>query len=855
MMKAPLSMCLIARNEPFLEKCVLSFKDYVQEIVIVSNDPFDQETREIALKYGAKFSIITECNDAEGRIEDFSILRQKSFDLATQPWIAWVDSDDEIVGAQHFAKYIDLFEQSPRAQDLDTVAFLLPYEYGYNDKGQCCLQHYRERIFKNKVYWKWRNPVHEVVVPKEGIKLDFLPIDDIIYKHRRQTSGKVVEGGRNLRILRKFYEKIGESDPRQLYYLGLECCNAGDIYKAQAWADHRNPDGTLTTEGQNLWQKGDNLINEAVTFLKRYGELSQWSDEIVMSRLKLVEIFINQDKLDEGLDYAFKCLQMHEKWAESYWAIAKIYYFMANKAQQNGKPSHQLWEKCIYFIELGLRLPPTKTLLFINPLERSLHIYEYLNMAQNSLGRVKEALESCRKGLESEPEHPGLKNNAKLYEIHFAKEELLKSLTLLRDYGEFSEDKINAIIKLLDREDLLTVEPLLNLPPPVPEVNLPILDTTFTEISPINKLDIIFVTGQGIENWNPETIQKTGIGGSELMCASLAAELAKLGHTVRVYNSCGSEGIYNGVHYIDYRKFKNLKCDILIVSRQACFLDDQFKIDAKAKFLWVHDLLPQGLTSKLLLRADRILALSQFHKNFILSNYKHIDPDKIIVTRNGIELSLFDTDQVTKNPYKAICFSSPDRYLPVLLKIWPRIRQAVPQAELTVAYGFKNWEFAAQQDEGQKALIQSLKETLAQGDKHGIKFVDRINQAQLAQELLSAGVWTYSNHFWETSCISLMQAMAAGVRPICSRNGALPETGLGLVTLIDGDWSTDLYQEEFIQKVIEAMTQPDNGDRVILRQAARENFGLPSLASDWQAMFTNIIAELSNNPLGKFITV
>ena len=47
-------------------------------------------------------------------------------------------------------------------------------------------------------------------------------------------------------------------------------------------------------------------------------------------------------------------------------------------------------------------------------------------------------------------------------------------------------------------------------------------------------LDVVFATGPGCERWDPETMKKGGLGGSETMLIHMARELAKLGHPLRI---------------------------------------------------------------------------------------------------------------------------------------------------------------------------------------------------------------------------------------------------------------------------------------------------------------------------------
>ena len=109
-----ISVTLIVKNEiRQLEKCLLSFKDHVDEIVIVDTGSTDG-SQEVAKKYAHKFEQFSDCNDPEtGLIQDFAMARNRALSLATGDYVLWVDADDEIEGAENLRKIIDSGEATP----------------------------------------------------------------------------------------------------------------------------------------------------------------------------------------------------------------------------------------------------------------------------------------------------------------------------------------------------------------------------------------------------------------------------------------------------------------------------------------------------------------------------------------------------------------------------------------------------------------------------------------------------------------------------------------------------------------------------------------------------------------------
>jgi glycosyltransferase involved in cell wall biosynthesis len=364
-------------------------------------------------------------------------------------------------------------------------------------------------------------------------------------------------------------------------------------------------------------------------------------------------------------------------------------------------------------------------------------------------------------------------------------------------------------------------------------------------------LDLVFFVGFGVEPWNPSTMKESGIGGSETAVAEMGRRFAAMGHRVRVYGDCEKlEGIFDGVQYLHHSKFKDVECDILITSRRPHVTDDEFGVKARATICWVHDVsLGSSLTQMRALRIDRFLTLSQWHRDFFANQYPFIHSDQIMVTRNGINLSRFDQDSGPRNPHKAVYSSSPDRGLDVAIRAWPKVREKVPDAELHVFYGFHTWEVSAQSvnDQGQIQLIQHLKDQLKKFEDYGVKHRGRIDQDSLAHEFLTAGVWAYPTWFSETSCITAMEAQAAGLRIVTSPIAALNETVGDRGVMISGDWLSEGYMTQWVDAVVDAMIRPGDEDRILLQDYARNNFGWDTLAEDWNRMFKDIVEEVERN--------
>jgi 2-polyprenyl-3-methyl-5-hydroxy-6-metoxy-1,4-benzoquinol methylase/glycosyltransferase involved in cell wall biosynthesis len=1138
--KAQVSVCFIVRDDAatgLLEECFASVRPHVEEIVVVDTGSTDGgATEEICRRYADVFEAFTDCNDDEtGAIADFSLARNRAFDLARQRWVMWMDSDDVLRGGHNLEKLIEVGDANRGEGDW---CYLFPYEYVYDANGRVICLHYRERLLSRRAAMRWVNPVHEVMIPTARSSLTLVPCDDVVFEHHRQRSKKPHVGGRNLRILQRFVEdkQGGENDPRQFYYLGLEYANAGRLDKAEEW-------------------------------LSRYVNVSGWDDEKTMAALKLAEICYGRERAREGIVWAFRAVETRENWGEGYFALARGFYELAIGGSKNGDIRRN-WEKCAHFARMGLALPTTKTMLFVNPQERLLDVHVYLTMALSQLGDARGALEHAERAFKVTPGDPNLVYNRRVFQRLVAKQEAKLALDKLVDAEGIGAESRDEILRALDGGDFAgwpayarpdtypsgveeshfpiaritpharafglpeacdlddlpvrmtdaqveaatillwkelvlhdeliaaerfladapyrakhtpmvvealartrrmtawmddpaweqrvntpadpTIENGYRLPDPL---NGALADRSDLAVAPLSKaetvldlgcfdggivnrwalagydvtgvdlcegsialarkkakefetgarfvcakftdlpshpvlrprsydvvttcdtyehvrdpvgdmiaparamlkdggrmivvtphgawirgefrawahpwrwgpdlgkpwncdephahlvaptpwtvaenfrrdgwwvkdsyavdgksradgiegqgnvfcearltgprgpvdgaLDIVFACGDAWEAWTPLVHRERGIGGSETMVVELAKRLSLMGHRVRVYTSTGKygEGIFDGV---EYRQSAHLdrggECDVFVAWRNAALLRLPWR--ARLRLAWAHDVFLGNANHASLLMADRVLALSRWHKGF-MSSHHNLPEGQIGVTRNGIDLARFE-QEVDRDPHKAVYSSSPDRGLPALLKVWPQIRERVPDATLHVFYGFDNWEKAAQARGSAPELqgIALLREQMKALETHGVVYRDKVDQGTLAREFLSAGVWSYPTWFTETSCITAMEAQAAGLRIVTSSIAALNETvGQDYGVLLDGDWLSADYQERFVDEVVRAMTTPEGSwkkTREELRARAARDFGLDSLADDWVREVRALIVTLRDAPL------
>jgi glycosyltransferase involved in cell wall biosynthesis len=826
-----ISACLLVRDDAStLKVCLESIRPHVDELVILDTGSTD-DSPAIAKDYADKWEQWTGCNDEEGKIADFAAARNKSYELASHDWVFWADADDQFVGGEHLR---ELVAKKPT----ENVMYLVPYEYQHDANGRVTVYHYRENLVYPRQSYRWRVPVHEVLVPEGPIvgstatvyTRDILPGVDIRRVHRKQHSTKPPDPMRNWRILDRYTRANGEGDVRALYYFGVECSVLG-------------------------------MLGQALSNLRRYVQLtdspSGWTDERCLATLEIARIHERMGDWEQAIEWGLRAMAT-KSWCEPYFVVSRGCMALA----ELGKNVTYNYKRSARFAQDGLRLAATTTVLFVNPMERY-EIHRVLNVALYKLGDLPSALQSCRDGLEGLPGDPELTNNLAVFDGAVTRNRVLGDLTHLYELGQLEPNWCNALAsRLVGAAQQMAAAPALPAPAALPACPVP------TQSAADGCLDIALFVGPQYEPWNPETLAATGMGGSEVMAWEMSKRLRALGHRVRVFGHCNPEheGLFDGVEWLAWERFQGTTCDVLIASRRPEAVDPEV-CDAKVRLLWVHDChLGDALDYRRALATDAILALTNWHKATLLQIYPGLDPRKVIVTRNGIDYGRFDAAPCDlchghgyggglvceqcgndgavsppRNPHRLVYSSSPDRGLHILLELWPQIRAEIPDAELYVAYGFANWEKAAATRNDPRELAQ-LAKIKAGLEQPGITSLGRVKPDWLTLEFLSAGVWAYPTWFSETSCITAMEAMAAGLHIVATSVAALSETLLPPAVFVAGVTEdpyaaqTPEFLAEFYHRAIEAMRRAEVGPAEYPRP-----YGLDELAKAWDEMLRGLV--------------
>lgn len=337
-------------------------------------------------------------------------------------------------------------------------------------------------------------------------------------------------------------------------------------------------------------------------------------------------------------------------------------------------------------------------------------------------------------------------------------------------------------------------------------------------------MKIGFVSGSPL-NFSLTTPYHQPLGGSESAMCYLAEQLSLLDHQVTL---CPNPSL----HPIASQELNSL--DFLVIQNSPA-LAPQLKplLGKKIKLiLWTQHAPNQPAVAPLadpnvVHTFDGFVFVSAWQQSEYLQAFA-LPASKCFILRNAIAPAFANLSPHQKSSPPTLAYTStPFRGLDLLLQIFPHIRRKFPSVTLKVFSSMAVY----QADESPFSHLYDLCR-----HTQGVEYLGSLAQPQLAQELSSVTLFTYPNTFAETSCISVMEGMAAGCQVVTSDLGALRETTAGFATLIQLD---SHYVQNFVTAVIHALQNPFDPTQQIT--FVNDNYTWTKRALEWEQLLTKML--------------
>lgn len=293
-----------------------------------------------------------------------------------------------------------------------------------------------------------------------------------------------------------------------------------------------------------------------------------------------------------------------------------------------------------------------------------------------------------------------------------------------------------------------------------------------------------------------KTIEERGLGGSETAVTRLAEALQHLGHEVIVATRCENPPPSKPL-YIHYQQgYKIGPFDVLIIMRNWMQAFVSPGLTYKKCFLWVVDAYDSPFSMgigdpRVADKYDGMFFVSKWHAES-LCEASGFPKEKAWILRNAVYLPYFQGEEMRRR--KRLIFSStPWRGLKYLPFIFSELKKKHPELELHIFNSIDRDQVEPNVKSRRfKKALNTLKEM-------GAVIHGSIPQKELAREFMKSAILAYPCNYLETSCITALEAMAAGCAIVTSDLGALKETIGDAGLFIEEKPGSKKYLQKFVE--------------------------------------------------------
>jgi glycosyltransferase involved in cell wall biosynthesis len=327
--------------------------------------------------------------------------------------------------------------------------------------------------------------------------------------------------------------------------------------------------------------------------------------------------------------------------------------------------------------------------------------------------------------------------------------------------------------------------------------------------------------------WSP--LEPEGWAGGEEIVVKFSEALAARKHIIHVAHdgqsvASGTIGVPCFLSREDFAKFQGeIGYDLALYFKCPELYDPNL---APRSYLWTDQercFVPDPFV--------RVVACSEYLRRWIASAVPRALP-RLSVIPYGIDCAevLAAGEGITRDPLEVLHCASPDRGLDVFLDLWPRVLARVPEAKLTIAYG---WELFDKYG-GSPALKAKIQAQIARVNELAQReavTMRRLSRLANHQALHRASVYAYWCTGGEQFGLTALKAQLAGCVPVVKPWGALHETIMAESCKVDGP-------NDFVAAIADRLSGPRGEYDGFGLQVAAERFDWPRIVDHWEALWS-----------------
>jgi len=235
-------------------------------------------------------------------------------------------------------------------------------------------------------------------------------------------------------------------------------------------------------------------------------------------------------------------------------------------------------------------------------------------------------------------------------------------------------------------------------------------------------------------------------------------------------------------------------------------------------------------------KIERFVFVSNWQCEQFRKIYK-IPGEKSLVIKNAC---IGVPEWIPRNGKIKLCYmSTPWRGLDVLLRAWEILNLNPQECELHI---FSSCKIYGPEYSSEDQKYQYLYDWC--GRLPGAVYRGSVPNDLLRSELSRFDIFAYPCTFEETSCISIIDALSAGLRSVCSSIGALPETSEGWARIYPYVEDRDSHATHFAKILKEEIEniRSSESDSMLSKQASEyaNRWTWNKRIDEWNSMFEKL---------------
>jgi glycosyltransferase involved in cell wall biosynthesis len=262
----------------------------------------------------------------------------------------------------------------------------------------------------------------------------------------------------------------------------------------------------------------------------------------------------------------------------------------------------------------------------------------------------------------------------------------------------------------------------------------------------------------------------------------------------------------------------------------------------KKKIYYCHDL-PEDPESS---RLSDPMYRKKFDKFVFVSNWqmekynevRGVEYNKSTIIKNSI-VPIDTTKRTKSDKIRLIYHTTPHRGLQLLVPAFVELCKRHDDITLDVYSSFKIYGW-----EDRDAQYQELFDICR--NHPNIKYHGTVSNDEIREALLSADIFAYPSIWKETSCLSLIEAMSAGLLCIHPNLAALSETSMGLTWMYQWNEDANAHAGGFMQvlhqgiEVMRNQREAIEADLKLQKIQVDRVHGWNNKANEWKALLESI---------------